>query len=707
VPPTPKRAAVIPCGRRRAPYREAISYALDHYPVVAIKENAKDPATRHGKNDATTEDGVLRAMLKPGHNLAIAWPTGVMVLDLDVPKDDDEPLPGARAYADHHAAELEARFDELKDAPRIRTRSDGIAWVVRLPDGTPAPSRVRVVDLPNGGGIDVRGDGRTYTLVEPSTINGKSYRWERKLCRADELPLASADLLTYFFPLLGGAGAGAGEPAFIIGAGGAARTLEEPIEPYVSAIIPRARARLASVKNGRNDAGYEAALTTGRWIGGLRAAGRDLLSEREAYDELLAAMIDNGDYADDPRKAEGTITRGLRDGMRSAYAITIKPRAPRAVLGRDPTDPMLAPAPDIEGPPDLAGGGHDDPITDPMETSRSKPVTPPKAPKGKLRAALQPYTARDLQREELPPVRWVVEDFLGVGLTLLAGPPKVGKSWLTLGLVYATAKGGRALGAIPVPPSTALYLALEDNKRRIKSRLERITGEEEWPANLHVLHAAPRLDEGLLEQVADYLDNTPDCRIIVVDTLARIRGARSRNDDAYSSDSRVMEGLQALAMQRDLAVIVVHHVRKQPGADIFETVSGTYGLTGPVDTIMVLERVCGEADAKLHITGRDVPESQLALKFNPVRALWSIAGDATIMQLSPERRRLLDAVKAAPGRTPTELARSTGLKLASVKHLLTRLRDAQLITADAAGRYHPLIPVHLVHPVHHGVEPVS
>ena len=180
----------------------------------------------------------------------------------------------------------------------------------------------------------------------------------------------------------------------------------------------------------------------------------------------------------------------------------------------------------------------------------------------------------------------------------------------------------------------------------------------------------------------------------MIDTLARIRPERNRVDDAYTGDSRVMEGLQAVAMKHEVAIIVVHHVRKAAGADVFETVSGTFGLTGPVDGLLVLQRVRGEADAKLHITGRDVEERELALSFESNSGAWKLLGDARRYAQSSERRAILDVLEQQPGLRPKQIAEAASLKPDSVRHLVLRMRDEALVTSDEGGRYS------LVHTVH-------
>lgn len=318
--------------------------------------------------------------------------------------------------------------------------------------------------------------------------------------------------------------------------------------------------------------------------------------------------------------------------------------------------------------------------------------------------ALTSYTARELKTMKLPPLQWVVADLIGIGLWLLAAPPKTGKSFMVLRLLLALATGGLAFGKIRVTRTPVLYLALEDNKRRLRSRLSMMDlglGEDVWPETFYFINDAPTVEAGLAKAIEAWLDEHPDVRVVVIDTLARVRGARDRGDDMYTSDSRFMSHLQRIALERDICILLVHHTRKQPGEDQFETISGSHGITGPVDGMLVLQRVRGEADATLHITGRDVEDKKLALRFDSDDGSWTVLGDARHYALSSERRAIIEHLTATPGLTPKELADAAGLKHGSVKHLLIRMRDEALLRSDDRGRYY------LVHSVHREVETPS
>lgn len=195
-------------------------------------------------------------------------------------------------------------------------------------------------------------------------------------------------------------------------------------------------------------------------------------------------------------------------------------------------------------------------------------------------------SARDLQHQIFPPVSWVVKDMLPEGITLFAGKPKIGKSWLALQIGYGIALGGEVLGR-PVEQGSVLYAALEDNDRRLKARMERIASPgSTWPDRLCFSTNWPRLDAGGLDQFQSWIDSKPDPRLLIVDTLATVRPTTGGRENQYQSDYNAIRGLHALANECGIGVLVVHHLRKMEASDPFDTVSGSTGLTGAADTTL-------------------------------------------------------------------------------------------------------------------------
>lgn len=220
-------------------------------------------------------------------------------------------------------------------------------------------------------------------------------------------------------------------------------------------------------------------------------------------------------------------------------------------------------------------------------------------------------TAADLDQQDIPPLQWAVPGVVPEGLVMLAGAPKTGKSWLVLALALGIASGGVALGRIRVDPRPVLYFALEDGHRRLQQRVRTLLGGEPVPDRLTFQIKLP--PGRLTDVIRGWLTQNPD-GLVIVDTLGRARPPQRTTEPQYSADYRVMSALKELVDERPgSSLLVVHHTRKQAAADPFDTVSGTTGLTGGVDTTLVLTRPRGEDEGVLEVTGRDVPEGSYAL----------------------------------------------------------------------------------------------
>src|SRR5215217_2494907 len=255
-------------------------------------------------------------------------------------------------------------------------------------------------------------------------------------------------------------------------------------------------------------------------------------------------------------------------------------------------------------------------------------------------------SAAELMAREIPPVRWIVPSIVPEGVALLAGKPKLGKSWLALGLCVAVASGGVAFGTVHVEKGAALYLALEDNERRLQFRLAKILAGAEVPDGLHYSIECPRLDDGGVKAIEDWLRSRPDARLVVIDTLAKIRPRQRRGANTYQEDYEALEALLPLVARYNLAILVVHHLRKMAATDPLEEVNSSIGLTGGVDGVMILKRERTRADATLFVAGRDVEEEkEFALRWDQNTAGWALVGSAKEYRISQERAAILDLLR--------------------------------------------------------------
>jgi len=312
-------------------------------------------------------------------------------------------------------------------------------------------------------------------------------------------------------------------------------------------------------------------------------------------------------------------------------------------------------------------------------------------------AAPKTWNAAELLERTLPEPRWAIPGLIAEGLTVLAGRPKFGKSWVALQMALAVAYGGRALSQINVDQGEALYLGLEDNERRLQARLRLVVGSGPKPKLLEAQAEWPRLDEGGMEALEAWLDEHPRARLVVLDTWTNIRSKPPKGSDAYFEDTNAARKVKRLADERHIAIIVLHHTRKPfmggSVSDFLDEVLGSSGLTAAADSILVLQRRRGERNGILHMTGRDILEESRALEWDDATC-WSLGGSAEEAKVSRERREVLDALRLLDEpSTPTELSVQLSRNVNTVKKLLWQMsRDAQVMS-DGRGHYSAPIPV--------------
>lgn len=256
---------------------------------------------------------------------------------------------------------------------------------------------------------------------------------------------------------------------------------------------------------------------------------------------------------------------------------------------------------------------------------------------------LSTISAIDLQHKDIPPVRWIMQDLIPAGLTILASPPKFGKSWMAMALCLATAAGGRLL-AHRCYQSGALYLALEDSERRLKSRLEKLLNGRPAPPGFDFTTEAPTLSTGLVDVLEAYIKQHPETGLVIIDTLQKVRDMGG-GKDVYGRDYADIAALKRFADAHNIAVVMIHHLRKmRDDGDPFNMISGTTGISGAADSMWVLvKEKRGDDTATLNITGRDVEMQELVLKFNKSTCLWENLGDADAFAEQQARAEYADS----------------------------------------------------------------
>ena len=295
--------------------------------------------------------------------------------------------------------------------------------------------------------------------------------------------------------------------------------------------------------------------------------------------------------------------------------------------------------------------------------------------------------AQILRQTVLPPLKWAIDGFLPAGLTILAGSPKVGKSILALHIALAVATGGCALGKIFVQQGDVLYLALEDNKRRIQERINCSDLDANTDiSRLDVVCISPRQAEGGLAYIEFWLQQHKEARLVIIDTLQMFRTQLSGKGHMYSEDYNTISEIKKLADKYDVAILIIHHLKKaKENEDWLNEFSGSQGIAGAADTLFSLKRSRTQATGILHRTGRDVEEKDFALTLDGFG--WVLQGDAEEFTMPEWKRQILDFLKEHDTVTPMELAQAYNLNVDTAGKQLQRMAKEGKIQKIGHGKY--------------------
>lgn len=274
----------------------------------------------------------------------------------------------------------------------------------------------------------------------------------------------------------------------------------------------------------------------------------------------------------------------------------------------------------------------------------------------------------------------IIQDILPQGTMLITGKPKTRKSWLALNYSWAVAAGGKALGKYQAQQGDTLYIDLEMGAKRIHKRLHVVSPDLAPPRGFQFATKWPRVGAGFETWLRDFLKSHPFTRLVVVDTLIGIRPTRKKYEDPYESDKAFTQALTDLCHEHHIAMLLVHHSRKADGSDITDDASGSTGLTGGVDNYAALRLSRNEKGAgELLITGRDIEmeDSDLNLKWDPRLAQWNVTEQQ--VNLTPERRAVLELLTQRPGLKPREIALKLDREEGGTKRLLSEMKASGLV----------------------------
>ena len=261
---------------------------------------------------------------------------------------------------------------------------------------------------------------------------------------------------------------------------------------------------------------------------------------------------------------------------------------------------------------------------------------------------IRAVTAAELAKMDIPPIEWLVNEILPVGLSMIGAPSKFYKSYMALDLCISICNGTKFL-SFDSTKHSCLYLDLESTKRRPKNRLKQILKDSEPPDNLHILTGTDevgRIGEGFEAQIEYQLQEHPEIKLIVVDVFQMIRQAAKRNQSGYDRDYDDFKILKQIADKHNIGLMLIHHTRKmRDPSDVFNELSGSVGVMGALDCAWVISKDDRYSEeATLHITGRDMKSQQLKIKFNENTFRWEYVGTAEEV----EGQRLVEEYEQSP-----------------------------------------------------------
>lgn len=237
--------------------------------------------------------------------------------------------------------------------------------------------------------------------------------------------------------------------------------------------------------------------------------------------------------------------------------------------------------------------------------------------------------ASDLQTARIDPPEWLIPDVLPQGLAILCASSKVGKSWMAMQMCLAISRGKEFLDYAS-NQAGCLYLALEDGIFRLKDRLNKVLDGEKAPSNFYLSIKANGLDGGLIKQLDEEFEEHPDIKLIIIDTLQKVRGSAKKDEIAYATDYRELGALKEYADNKRICIFLIHHLRKMADEnDVFNMISGSNGIMGVCDTIFIIyKKKRQDENAVLFMTGRDIRQQDVVVHFDETKYRWEMVGTA-------------------------------------------------------------------------------
>ena len=251
---------------------------------------------------------------------------------------------------------------------------------------------------------------------------------------------------------------------------------------------------------------------------------------------------------------------------------------------------------------------------------------------------------KELMQELIPPLKWSVTPILPEGFGVISGRPKGMKSWTALEICYAVQNGIKFMGH-ETTQGDCLYLALEDSKRRIKDRIIKLNNQKLNPPTILLASDVPYLGFGFEECVQEWINSKDNPRLIIIDTLARIRPrARKSSGTAYDIDNELLSKIQTIAVQNNITIACISHLSKAQQEYNFDRIQGSVGVQGISDFMWLIDRGDNSNQASIIGRGRDMNDFEYAVKWNEDKWQYDFTGNLQMVQLTENRRQVIDAM---------------------------------------------------------------
>lgn len=281
----------------------------------------------------------------------------------------------------------------------------------------------------------------------------------------------------------------------------------------------------------------------------------------------------------------------------------------------------------------------------------------------------------ELRTTKHKPIKWCIEGMLPVGLTIIGGRPKVGKSFLCLDLCDGVSSGRDVLGTVKTNEGSVVYASMEDFGRRLTKRLNDM---EKGHSKAMVIHEMKPIGDGCEELLIAFKERYPKLSMFVIDTMAHVMPTKKGGLDAYDHFYPLLVSLQKLAHQLEIAIVLIHHLKKSNDSDNeFDSLLGSVSIQGAVDSMWLIKRKPNEVNGQFIMTGRDFGDKCLRMEFDTEELIWKVRENMLILSENPTDITIAETINASPEKklTAKQIIKITGMLKGTVSRRLAKSPD--------------------------------